>query len=882
MGNEYRSVVDYEKLMIILSNAPELYEKGYLIQHDPINNYQEIKDRQSCLTIVYEFGKTFDEYGQSVVSYKPKSYLPDGRLWAEIPSVQGISRQIRHTICQQTMVDLDIKNAHPTILIRLCAEHNIYHAHLTRYINDREKVLEECVSRGVATNREDAKRLMLKVINGGGSYNMNKYPWMVGFANEMSHIRKVLIDEHYPQYYEIAKKQKGKNYRNLYGSALNFMLCVKERELLEKMIYFCEKNKLEIGALCQDGLMLVRQEGIDYEEYARQMTGACGIEIVVKEMDEIIPLDNMVIKDTNLVLDTIEPEVMRLFERAENTTAYTMHRIYIKMNPSVIDNFKYLRDKEKKYCSWFEKKSDGRWFQSQDPIFLSKDIAKCFSFYCDEKIKTLKNQFKEKEEETNEEIRQVLLECQEEMRRLKSSGYTDKEEKKLVRDHEKRLKKVKADVEMTLKKYRAMIDGYNSQKEYFQKGGFRRDVITELETEVLDYDILKKLDTNKKLLGFSNGVYDFEKMCFRPIQSNDYIQKSTGYEFPTKPDPLRMKFVEDTFKSMFIRKYAIRLTDPTYDEEDDPQQVENYECLMDTIASTLVGGNDLQRFYIWTGEGSNGKSVTQNAIKHTVGDYYCTIDVSSITNSKKSNNATSDFPKTKGCRQLFTSEGETTQVIQQALVKRATGKEDICEREVHQKSETFTPQFVLFLLMNGMPQINMDEAMKRRLHRIEFYFRFFSSKEDEGFRECEYNKTHFLGKDYQLEEKLQDCKQEMMILLIERYKDIQKRGMTISKQFNQGTKDYMNDQDALRNFILEYYVRGENEEEKIQHKTILERYNDSVPVFKRITKDVLTKKMKDMNIQSKKVHSAVYYFLRPRREEEAPMDFSGEEREASR
>ena len=58
-------------------------------------------------------------FGKIKVHYKQnKSY---GRFYAiKSLSLQNIPREIRHTIAKEYYVDIDIKNAHPEFLLKLC------------------------------------------------------------------------------------------------------------------------------------------------------------------------------------------------------------------------------------------------------------------------------------------------------------------------------------------------------------------------------------------------------------------------------------------------------------------------------------------------------------------------------------------------------------------------------------------------------------------------------------------------------------------------------------------------------------------------------------------------------------------------------------------
>ena len=54
-----------------------------------------------------------------------------------------MSRKIRHTLCIDTMTDIDLKNAHPTLLAAYCHQNNIPCKGLDTYVNDRENLLSK-------------------------------------------------------------------------------------------------------------------------------------------------------------------------------------------------------------------------------------------------------------------------------------------------------------------------------------------------------------------------------------------------------------------------------------------------------------------------------------------------------------------------------------------------------------------------------------------------------------------------------------------------------------------------------------------------------------------------------------------------------------------
>jgi hypothetical protein len=76
------------------------------------------------------------QYNQ--VSYSKGKEALDGtkgRWYAKTPgAMQFMCRPIRHTLCKGLLIDLDLVNCHPVILLGLCKKRNIIHRHLERYV----------------------------------------------------------------------------------------------------------------------------------------------------------------------------------------------------------------------------------------------------------------------------------------------------------------------------------------------------------------------------------------------------------------------------------------------------------------------------------------------------------------------------------------------------------------------------------------------------------------------------------------------------------------------------------------------------------------------------------------------------------------------------
>lgn len=122
-----------------------------------------------------------------------------------------------------------------------------------------------------------------------------------------------------------------------------------------------------------------------------------------------------------------------------------------------------------------------------------------------------------------------------------------------------------------------------------KKSGFKGRVLEECARIFYDVNFEEKLDSNKSLIGFNNGVYDLQQGCFREGTPDDYVTFTVGYDYVhyTMDHPF-VKGIEDFFKKT-------------------QQEVDMREYILILLSSYLDGFTKQQKFIIWTGSGCHIK-----------------------------------------------------------------------------------------------------------------------------------------------------------------------------------------------------------------------------------------------------------------------------------
>jgi P4 family phage/plasmid primase-like protien len=216
------------------------------------------------------------------------------------------------------------------------------------------------------------------------------------------------------------------------------------------------------------------------------------------------------------------------------------------------------------------------------------------------------------------------------------------------------------------------------------------------------------LDTNPALFAFKNGVYDLDAKQFRRGMPEDYISKCAPINYEIfKPDDPRVlavyTFFEQIFPDKLVREYFIN-----------------------NVSDIFFGGNHEKIVVFWTGEGDNGKSVTQSLFERMLGPYAIKLNTNVVTGKKPSAGAAfADLARSGGgVRWVVLEEPNPDETINIGILKHLTGNDTYYARDLYERgkgSREIKPLFKLACISNKLPHLKYaDKAVWNRVKVIPF------------------------------------------------------------------------------------------------------------------------------------------------------------------
>lgn len=322
---------------------------------------------------------------------------------------------------------------------------------------------------------------------------------------------------------------------------------------------------------------------------------------------------------------------------------------------------------------------------------------------------------------------------------------------------------------------------------------FKNNVMKECMEVFYNRNFRQHLDKNAYLIAFKNGVYDLKNNMFRDGIPEDFISKSMPInynpDFTQHDDEVKdvYKFLEKIFPDTSIRKY-----------------------FMDMSSDVFVGGNTQKVVLFWTGEGDNGKSVTQNIFEKMLGELAIKFSTTLITGKKtQTGGANPELARAgNGVRWAVLEEPDGDEQINIGTMKSLSGNDSFWARDLFEKGKAtreMIPMFKLIFICNKLPKLKYsDKATWNRIRVIPFESTFVRPGETcpDTYEEQLRQKRFPMDKDFS--KKIPNLLEAFAWVLIQHRHFVGTR--KDPDKVRQATAHYRQQNDIYRQFIHERIV----------------------------------------------------------------------------
>lgn len=337
------------------------------------------------------------------------------------------------------------------------------------------------------------------------------------------------------------------------------------------------------------------------------------------------------------------------------------------------------------------------------------------------------------------------------------------------------------------------------------------------------------LDSNPGLLAFNNGVYDLDNFEFREGRPDDFVSFCTNIDYiPFDKDHECVRDLQEFWRRVHpndnIRRYVLTL-----------------------LASFLSGHTHEERFHIWTGTGSNGKSKVIELYEMILGDYGCKLPVTLLTGKRAASNAaSSEVARAKGKRFACLQEPSEDEKLNVGLMKELSGGDTIVTRALFKDPIQFKPMFKMLLLCNHLPNVPSDDGGTwRRIRLVEFASKFVPNP----------TKENEFPMDIQIGQKFKQWAPHFMSMLIEIYKETANAPIFEPAEVLACTREYQKNNDYYADFVDTCIERVNDTSVYLTIQDILHEFkdwihNDNIPIKPPQKKEVHSYMLKHLGKSS--------------------------------
>jgi putative DNA primase/helicase len=291
-----------------------------------------------------------------------------------------------------------------------------------------------------------------------------------------------------------------------------------------------------------------------------------------------------------------------------------------------------------------------------------------------------------------------------------------------------------------------------------------------------------QLDASPHLLNAANGTLDLRTGALRPFCAADRLTQLTDLPYDRAATaPLW----ERTLLQILSDDHALA------------------EYVRRLLGLAMLGDPREEILPIWTGPGSNGKSLLMETLLHVLGPLAAKAPPSLLLASRVEKHPT-ELTILHGKRLVLANETDEGRKLDEAQLKALTGRDTITARKMRQDFWSFSPTHLLILATNSPPDVESGgDALWRRLRLIPFSRRFWRPDKNETGRPED-------QADVTLPARLKAEAAGILTWLVRAALDYQADGLGPQPDVvTQATADYRAEQDSLGQWRAEHLLLQE-------------------------------------------------------------------------
>ena len=351
----------------------------------------------------------------------------------------------------------------------------------------------------------------------------------------------------------------------------------------------------------------------------------------------------------------------------------------------------------------------------------------------------------------------------------------------------------------------ALTKKYLLIRKYLLNTKSKENLIKELSLLYKKSKIFEKFNNvNDYILAFKNGIYDLKTNEFRNAKADELVTCTTGYDYE-KPQQDATDEINKILISIMPDK-----EDRTY--------------LLKSISLGLIGENLLEEFYIWIGNGSNGKGILRDLILYTLGEYFDNMEIEYLAKTRDHSHANSADPimaKKKNSRIVISTEPDGEINLKCAKLKQISGRDPVQVRGLYQSPFNFVPKFKLIIQTNKEVCVDgSDPGVIRRLRFIKFPNKFVDDPK----------LSHERKIDRTAKQRIKEEKYRIAFfhILLNNYNDFIKNNnkLDMTIRIKKDTEEYLNSNDPIQQFLDERIEKTNCEKEFISSSELYECFKE--------------------------------------------------------